>query len=236
MSTHLKMIHTQASDFWLARASVLVVVVLQVGINNQFALGGRFLAPFLELSLLIPLSVATAWAQGKAKIATEVEHWYQVLRIRQAVRFVAIALTALITIMNCGALLNLIATLVDGGGKTNGHMLLVDALNLWVTNVVAFALWYWTLDRGGPAARGVTKTQTNDFLFPQMTLSDSKSSASWSPGFIDYLFLAFTNATAFSPTDTLPLTARAKILMMAQSGISFLTVALVAARAVNVLA
>lgn len=95
-------------------------------------------------------------------------------------------------------------------------------------------LWYWTLDRGGPAARGLTRHSRPDFLFAQMTIEQGDES--WSPGFIDYLFLAFTNATAFSPTDTLPLSGRAKLLMMAQSGISLLTIALVAARAVNILA
>ena len=107
-------------------------------------------------------------------------------------------------------------------------------MNIWAINIIAFALWYWSLDRGGPAARGLTHRTHPDFLFVQM--STPGSPPDWSPGFVDYLFLAFTNATAFSPTDTMPLTGRAKIMMMAQSSISLLTIALVAARAVNILA
>jgi len=117
----------------------------------------------------------------------------------------------------------------------SAQTLLVDALNIWVTNVIIFALWFWSTDRGGPPTCGLTKRAEADFLFPQMTLHD-RELGNWIPGFIDYLFLAFTNATAFSPTDTLPLTARAKLLMMTEAMISLLTVALVAARAVNILA
>lgn len=116
-----------------------------------------------------------------------------------------------------------------------GTTLLLDALNIWVTNVIVFALWFWSTDRGGPPTCGLVKRAHADFLFPQMTLLD-REVRDWLPGFVDYVFLAFTNATAFSPTDTLPLTQRAKLLMMAEAMISLLTIALVAARAVNILA
>jgi hypothetical protein len=190
------------------------------------------MAPGLELALVIPLSAATAWTQDKARRASADHHWHRVAQWRRAIRGTALLLTALITMMNCASLMQLIAALLDGATKANGHSLLLDAANLWVTNVIAFALWYWSMDRGGPASRGVTLKQVDDFLFPQMTLNLSQP---WSPGFVDYLFLSFTNATAFSPTDTLPLTPSAKLLMMAESGISLLTIALVAARAVNIL-
>lgn len=104
----------------------------------------------------------------------------------------------------------------------------------WFTNVVLFALWFWNVDRGGPAARGLV-AGSNDFLFPQM-LQGCPADPHWLPGFIDYLYLSFTNATAFSPSDTLPLSARGKLLMMGEVSISLLTIALVAARAVNILA
>jgi hypothetical protein len=112
--------------------------------------------------------------------------------------------------------------------------LLLDAANIWSTNVIVFALWFWNLDRGGPAARGVSADDKPDFLFGNM-LQAAPSTDGWSPGFIDYLYPAFTNATAFSPTDTLPMSPTAKLLMMVQASTSLLTVALVAARAVNVL-
>lgn len=235
MSAKLSSIQTHSSDFWLARAAVVVVVVLQLTIASSLSFGGRWLAPSLELALLIPLSAATAWTQVKVGKATHDHHWLAIAKQRRLIRTAAIILTALITVMNCGSLVQLLAALLDGAAKTNGHTLLLDAVNLWSTNVIAFTLWFWSMDRGGPASRGIARKEVDDFLFPQMTFGNADGAQKWSPGFIDYMFLSFTNATAFSPTDTLPLTPRAKLLMMAQSGISLLTIALVAARAVNIL-
>jgi hypothetical protein len=103
-----------------------------------------------------------------------------------------------------------------------------------VTNVVVFGLWYWELDRRGPVARAHGLLQQPDFLFPQMQAADLVG-PDWEPRFLDYLYLAFTNVTAFSPTDTLPLSRWAKMLMAVQSGLALSLVALVFARAVNVL-
>ena len=110
----------------------------------------------------------------------------------------------------------------------------MTAIQIWLTNVIVFGLWYWELDRGGPGARCRENHREPDFLFPQMS-TPAAAPPSWAPRFLDYLYVAFTNATAFSPTDTLPLTAWAKVLMAIQSLASLLTVALVAARAVNIL-
>lgn len=105
-----------------------------------------------------------------------------------------------------------------------------------MTNVVIFALWFWTLDRGSPANRALFGLDQCDFIFTQQQQGEfRKAFAEWSPGFIDYVFLAYTNATAFSPADTFPLTPRAKLLMMAESFISLITIALVASRAVGIL-
>ena len=120
------------------------------------------------------------------------------------------------------------------GSKATGKLLLLSALNIWFTNVIVYALWYWELDQGGPHERGLADCPRPDFLFPQMTAKEF-SPPDWSPGFVDYLFVSFTNATAFSPTDTLPLTPAVKVLMMVQAMTSLLTVALVASRAVNIL-
>jgi hypothetical protein len=147
----------------------------------------------------------------------------------------AAILTALVTVANTASLAALVHALFKGKAGS-GPTLLIDALNIWGTNVIIFALWFWTTDRGGAALRGHPSARDPDFLFPQMTLGSGEAQAPFVPGFVDYLFLAFTNATAFSPTDTLPLTPRAKLLMMAEALISLLTVALVAARAVNILA
>jgi hypothetical protein len=117
--------------------------------------------------------------------------------------------------------------------------LLRSAGALWITNVLVFASWYWRLDAGGPHARNLNACHTKgDFLFPQMTLapgSQKPLDPAWSPGFVDYLFLAFNTSTAFSPTDSPVLSRWAKVAMMVQSSISLVTLALLAARAVNIL-
>ena len=213
---------------------VVVIVVLQLMLGSRVTVGPVWLAPAIEIVLLVPLSVATAWAQDLAVKACADHHWHMIAKRRRAVRGLAVTLTGVITAINSLSLMKVVHALLAGHVGTNGEELLLDALKIWVINIAAFALWYWTLDRGGPAARGLTHRCKPDFLFAQATVGDAGED--WSPGFIDYLFLAFTNATAFSPTDTLPLSRRAKLLMMAQSGISLLTIALVAARAVNILA
>ncbi|WP_046868028.1 hypothetical protein [Microvirga massiliensis] len=226
-------IHRQALDFWVARGAVLMVVVLQLLVINDLSFGPRWLAPTIELAMLAPLAAGTAWTQVQVPAATTDHHWQIIERHRLLIRRVALLLTAVMSVMNCGALIDLVRALVHGL-SANGTTLLIDALNIWVTNVIIFALWFWNIDRGGPPRIGFAKTDIADFLFPQMTLS-TRGAANWVPGFVDYLFLSFTNATAFSPTDTMPLTGRAKILMMVEAIVSLLTVALVAARAVNIL-
>ncbi|HEY3740004.1 MAG TPA: hypothetical protein VGL53_09175 [Bryobacteraceae bacterium] len=114
-------------------------------------------------------------------------------------------------------------------------MLLLSAALLWVSNILVFASWYWRLDAGGPNARDRRETHDEGaFLFPQMTMQDEDSDK-WSPGFVDYLFLAFNTSTAFSPTDCPVLSRWAKVMMMLQASISLATLALLAARAVNIL-
>ena len=228
-----RIVLTHARDFWLARGAVVAVVTLQLLLVNDFSIGARWLAPSIELLLLIPLSLATAWVHKEVKRAAVEEHFHFAGSLRRNIRRAALALTALITVMNFVALFFLVRALL-GGHAGNARSLLIDAVNIWLTNVIAFALWYWGTDRGGPAGRGLGVHTKADFLFPNMTLPEGSGGA-WTPGFVDYLFLSFTNATAFSPTDTLPLSARAKLLMMAEAGISLLTLALVAARAVNIL-
>ena len=132
--------------------------------------------------------------------------------------------------VNFVALVGLVRALVRGEGS-EARTLLVDALNIWVTNVIIFALWYWALDDTPPPYR----PKDADFIFTQEQPGGSVLFDAWSPGFVDYLFLAFTNATAFSPADTFPLSRRAKVMMMLEAGISFVTIGVVAARAVGIL-
>lgn len=232
---HPDRIRTNSLDFWLARGAIAFAAGLQLLVVNDLSLGPRWAAPMLELALLVPLSIATAQNQKRARQARTDEHWARVHHRHRLIRAMAVILTALVTVANTAALFDLVHALLKGKAGS-GPTLLVDALNIWGTNVIVFALWFWTTDRGGAALRGHPKGRAPDFLFPQMTLGDQDARMAFVPGFVDYLFLAFTNATAFSPTDTLPLTARAKLLMMAEALISLLTVALVAARAVNILA
>jgi hypothetical protein len=225
----------RATDFWLARGAILVIAALQLGIVNDLAVGPRWLAPALELALLIPLSVATVWTQTRARAASTAAQWANIGRYRHIVRRLAFTLTAICTLMNFGALVRLIAA-IFAGHAGSGNAMLLDAANIWATNVVIFALWFWSLDRGSPAARGLFEP-AGDFVFTQQQggLAECERFKNWSPGFIDYLFLAFTNATAFSPADTFPVTARAKLLMMAEASISLCTIAIVASRAVGIL-
>ena len=235
MTTSPRSIEARPIDFWLARGAILVIVGLQLALVNDLSVGPRWLAPGIELALLVPLSIATAWTQKTAKDASTDTQWNWVSRKKKLVRRLAVVLTFISTIMNSGALVRLIDAILAGHAGS-GRTLLIDAVNIWATNVVIFALWFWTIDRSGPAGRGLQSEEKADFLFPQYQMPKINSEQKpWIPGFVDYLFLAFTNATAFSPADTFPLTARAKLLMMAESAISFATIALVASRAVGIL-
>jgi len=138
----------QLTDFWLARGAILVIVMLQIGIVNDLAVGPRWLAPSLELALLIPVSLATAWMQQRARGASTDAQWASIGRHRRMVRRLAFVLTAICTLMNFGALGRLIAAILAGHAGS-GKTLLLDATNIWATNVVIFALWFWSLDRGG---------------------------------------------------------------------------------------
>jgi hypothetical protein len=122
------------------------------------------------------------------------------------------------------------------GTETRGANLLDGGIVIWGTNLVIFSVWYWELDRGGPV-RGAHggKPMAPDFLFPQMTDPRWKEPG-WRPRFGDYLYVSLTNQTAFSPTDTMPLTYRAKLLMGVQGLASLITVGVIVARAVNILA
>ena len=235
MTTHhrLSVLHTHVLDFWMARGAVVVIVVMQLLVSSRMSIAPRWAAPLVELALLAPLSVATAWTYRRAKHAKTQAHWVPILNVRRSVRWLAVFLTGVVSLVNLGSLVLLVKAMLAGhaGG---GPTLLLDAGNIWVTNVIAFALWFWNVDRGGPAARGLVQSQKADFLFSNM-LPGPTDEASWSPGFIDYLYLAFTNATALSPADTLPLSGRAKVLMMMQSTVSMATIVLVAARAVNIM-
>ncbi len=117
-------------------------------------------------------------------------------------------------------------------GNSNAPLLLRSAALLWISNVLVFALWYWEVDGGGPLKRHLMHHKAADFMFPQQT---DGNTSNWMPHFLDYLFVAFTGATALSPADTYPLTRTAKGLMMLEAIFSMVIIVLLAARAVNIL-
>jgi hypothetical protein len=224
----------QMREFWIARGAIVVTAALNAFLINDFTMFPSWLTSAVELALLAPLSVATAWTHSQMRRATSAHHWGRIHHHRRNIRRAAIVLTVIITLINFQSLFGVLRALLYGAKGATGQSLLIDALNIWLTNIVVFALWFWNIDRGGSAARGLQRQPIADFLFPQMNV-DCPGHATWSPGFFDYVFVSFTNATAFSPTDTLPLSVRAKLLFMVESSASLLTVGLVAARAVNIL-
>jgi hypothetical protein len=227
--------HPEMLDRWLVRGAVAVVVALQFSLINDFAYGGRWLAPVLETILLVPLTVLTLRADRLAWRAHTSQQWESAAWYRRFNLVLGVALVAVISLSNARALLLLVRALL-AGATHNGRALLLDALNIWATNVIVFSLWYWELDRGGPSIDRMGRRGPSEFLFPQTMLPAGTVGADAAPGFIDYLFLSFNTSTAFSPTDTVPLTVRMKLLMMLEATVSLLTLALVAARAVNILA
>jgi len=146
----------------------------------------------------------------------------------------SMSLIAVMSLANAWSAARLVVGLVEGTVGKDPTTLLLTGAAIWLTNVIVFCLWYWELDRGGPVARVYATRTLPDFLFVQMQ-NPELAPDDWEPAFVDYLYLSFTNATAFSPTDVLPLSRWAKLMMMLQSIVSLVTVALVIARAVNIL-
>ena len=155
-------------------------------------------------------------------------------RRSRLLRVLSIALVAILVLSALGATARLVDVLISGGHETNSASELLQAGSIvWVANIIAFALLYWELDRGGAAARAHDSRSDVDFAFPQQ-MNPDLAPAQWRPQFVDYLYLAFTNATAFSPTDAMPIARWAKLAMMVQSVSSIAILGLVIARAVNV--
>jgi uncharacterized membrane protein len=200
-----------------ASTATLVVAVLYVLLPNRLSLGPTVLFPIVAVLALIPLTLADALG-----------------RSHPAYRMLALGLLAFTAAANGTSLVLLVQELLSRTPHMSGRQLLAGALIVWLSNVIVFALLFWELDRGGPRARERGDRDVPDFLFPQMT--DAKElMPGWQPAFSDYLYTSSTNATAFSPTDTMPITGTAKLLMSAQSLSSFVLVVLVTARAVNIL-
>jgi hypothetical protein len=213
---------------WEAAPAVLVVIALQAVLAAVSARAGWhlwglpwwawFVVVVPEALLLVPL--AFSWPR----------HQLEEIGAR---RTVALSLFAVVSVGNGGALVALIGSLLMGH-EDNGAELIYKGLTIWSANMVAFGLWYWAFDRGGPVRRREPDPPLPDFQFPQMT-DPAFTEPGWQPRLFDYIYVSYTNSIAFSPTDVMPLTHQAKALMMIQSSASALTILLVAARGVNIL-
>ena len=170
-----------------------------------------------ELLLLLPL----AWQRPRRRLE-QLGHR----------RTVSLGLLAVVSAANALLLLGVIASLVRGDEKS-GAQLLLKAITVWTTNVITFGLWYWAFDRGGPVRRLRPEPPPPDFQFPQME-NPQLAAPGWQPELVDYVYVSFTNSIAFSPTDAMPLSRWAKLMMLAESALSSITILLVAARAVNI--
>jgi hypothetical protein len=209
----------RASPFWEPQMVVGAALALDFFLPSRLAVGPSWLLPSVEGLLLLGLVVASPHRQVRNSV------W------RRRLGLGLIALVSVVNIVSVG----LLGHLLLHHGVSNGRSLIFSGIALWGTNVLLFGLWYYELDRGGPSARALREKNYPDFLFPQMTDGARYAQPGWMPRLIDYLYVSLTNATAFSPTDTMPLSATAKWLMSLQALASLTTIGLVLARAVNIL-
>ncbi len=203
---------------WPAQLTLLVAIGLQLTLPQELRAGPKWLLPGLEVLLVFGLVIASP---------RQLEHEHAGRK-----RF-ALGLIALVSAANIFSLVELSRFLLHHV-VSNGDSLITAGVLIWLTNFMIFSLWYWELDRGGPGQRAAGHDAPPDFLFPQMS-DDRIEPSDWRPHFLDYLYVSLTNATAFSPTDTMPLTHMAKSIMGIQSLVSLVTIGLIVARAVNIL-
>jgi uncharacterized membrane protein len=200
---------------WAVIAGTLAIGLLYLALPERLTFGPSWLLLAIELVLLIPLLFIGMSRRPIPHIT---------------IRLFTLSILAVVT-MGLAASIALLVTGVLSGSIKAGFLLRSAAL-LWFTNILVFALWYWEVDGGGPHKRQHAGHQAADFMFPQQV---DGNKTGWAPQFFDYLFVAFTGATALSPADTFPLTQPAKLLMMAEAVLSLVVIVLLAARAVNIL-
>ncbi len=202
----------EAISRWAALAGALGIGLLYLALPDKLTFGPSWLLLVIEAVLLLPFILASIFRHPLRHITA---------------RVTGLTLLGVVTAGLAGSVSLLIYYLP----QERGIELLRSAALLWCTNILVFALWYWEIDGGGPRKRLNSGHQAADFMFPQQV---DGNTTKWAPHFIDYLFLAFTGATALSPADTFPLTRPAKILMMIEAMLSLIIIVLLAARAVNI--
>lgn len=208
---------TRGEHRWQMTLAVLVAIGLQLSLPPRLTLEPHYVLPIAEGAILLVLIVA-----NPGRLVTR----------STVLRTFSLILLGVLSASNAISAGLLVHEIV-GGTSTSGSRLLLEGVFIWLTNVIAFGLWYWEFDRGGPVERANGARKHPDLLFPQMQQPDV-APPEWEPVFFDYLYTSFTNATAFSPTDTMPLSRWAKVMFLIQSAISLVTVALVISRAVNI--
>jgi len=206
--------HHDRDPLWHVQLVLLGVIILQLFLPARLIALPKFLLPALEVLCLAGLQFVTP---KKAIFESSIR------------RLFVLALIALVVVANATSLQLLLQALFTAG-KSDAPELLLSAVGIYVTNIIIFALLYWEMDGGGPGVRRANKNDENDFLFPQQQVN-----IKWYPTFTDYLYVATTNATAFSPADASPLSRRAKMIMATQAFVSLVVVAIIAARAINIL-
>ena len=218
---------------WHASLAVLGAILLYVTLPPRLTIGPVWVAPTLVLLVLVPLSILAPRRHRETR----------------RTRFWSILLIAIVNFFNLASVLLLVGGLFrpEKAALHSAAMLLRTGAQIWATNILVFALWFWELDGDGPDARAhasaAIEFENADFLFPQMQMSLASGAGPahcvdprWKPQFLDYLYLAFTNSTAFSPTDVMPLSRWAKSLMTVEALISLMTIAIVVARSINAIA
>ena len=222
------------SPLWPS-AAILSAAMLYATLPGRFIVGPssgvfavvRWIVPGLTVLLLAALLVSVPHGRVVQGLG------WSTHRVRLGRRVLSLTTIAVVTAANAVSIGLLVHVLINGG-QVVATPLLRAAVHMWCVNVIVFALWFWQLDAGGPVARRTCAVETRDFLFPQQA-DPVLFPTPWQPTFIDYLYLSFTNASAFSPTDTMPLSRWAKMLMLVESAISLTLAVMVVARAVNIL-
>ncbi|WP_246128118.1 hypothetical protein [Amycolatopsis rhizosphaerae] len=202
---------------WLAVTVVVSTLVLQLLLPNELVLRPGWLLPAVSGLLVVALMLINP---GRVDQRTRLD------------RGVALSLVAAVSVTNGASAVQLVEGIVSASITDRPASILVSAAIVYWTNIVVFSLWYWEFDRGGPGQRATGTAEYPDFMFPQMS-SPEFAPRGWKPTYADYLYLSFTNATAFSPTDVMPLRRWAKVTMMLQSSVSLILALLVVAWAIN---
>ena len=206
---------------WPVALTILVLLFVLAALPDRIRLYPSWLAYALGIAVLTPLAGVGL---------TSARLWWR--RVERVVVLVFVVVVAAMIVIN---LANVTVLMLSRSAHTSGIQLLTSSIALWVTNVFTFSLLYWQIDRGGPEGRIEGGSGRADWLFPQVGAPPGEVPRGWYPSFVDYLYLSYSTATAFSSTEVAPLTIRAKLMMMLQSMISLATIVLVASRAINIL-